>query len=73
MVPVAPLRCTGPSSIGTPDSARSAITDGAAPSGEAGTASHAIALKASLPGTHTGLTEAEQALLVQWLDRIAQV
>ncbi|HEV3356226.1 MAG TPA: TetR/AcrR family transcriptional regulator [Pseudonocardiaceae bacterium] len=38
----------------------------------AGAASHAIALKASLPGTDTGLTEAEQALLTQWLDQIAQ-
>ncbi|HEY2700678.1 MAG TPA: TetR/AcrR family transcriptional regulator [Pseudonocardiaceae bacterium] len=47
-------------------------TGGAVPAGEAGTASHAIALKASLPGAPTGLTGAEQALLVQWLDRIAQ-
>lgn len=47
-------------------------TDTAAPSGGAGPATYAIALKASLPGAHTGLTEAEQALLAQWLDRIAQ-
>lgn len=47
-------------------------TDGAAPASQAGPASHAIALKASLPDAHAGLTEAEAALLVQWLDRIAQ-
>ena len=47
-------------------------TDTATPPAEAGTASHAIALKASLPGAPSGLTGAEQALLVQWLDRIAQ-
>ena len=47
-------------------------TDAPAPVAQAGTASHAIALKASLPGADTGLTEPEQALLVQWLDRIAQ-
>ncbi|HJP75946.1 MAG TPA: TetR/AcrR family transcriptional regulator [Pseudonocardiaceae bacterium] len=47
-------------------------TDTAQPVAEAGTASHAIALKASLPGASTGLTAAEQALLVQWLDLIAQ-
>ena len=50
-----------------------AITTGTAPQpGAAGPASHAIALKASLPGAGTGLTEAEQALLAQWLDRIAR-
>jgi AcrR family transcriptional regulator len=47
------------------------IIDTARPAA-AGTASHAIALKASLPGATTGLTEAEQALLAQWLDRIAK-
>jgi AcrR family transcriptional regulator len=47
-------------------------TDGTASSGEPGAATHAIALKASLPGADTGLTAAEQALLVQWLDRLAQ-
>ncbi len=50
----------------------SITTDGPSAISEAGAASHAIALKASLPGTETGLTEAEQALLTQWLDQIAQ-
>jgi AcrR family transcriptional regulator len=51
----------------------SAITTGAPEAaGAAGPASQAIALKASLPGADTGLTEAERALLVQWLDQIAQ-
>lgn len=49
-----------------------AITTDAAQPAETSTATHAIALKASLPGATTGLTEAEQALLTQWLDRIAQ-
>jgi AcrR family transcriptional regulator len=50
----------------------SITTDAPTAAGGAGAASHAIALKASLPGAYTGLTEAEQALLIQWLDRIAQ-
>jgi AcrR family transcriptional regulator len=47
-------------------------TNTAAPATGANAASHAIALKASLPDARTGLTDAEQALLAQWLDRIAQ-
>ena len=50
----------------------SITTDAPSAIGGAGAASHAIALKASLPGTDTGLTEAEQGLLTQWLDQIAQ-
>ncbi len=47
-------------------------TDAPKAEGSTNAASHAIALKASLPGADIGLSSAEQALLVQWLDQIAQ-
>ncbi|HEX3781663.1 MAG TPA: TetR/AcrR family transcriptional regulator [Pseudonocardiaceae bacterium] len=48
-----------------------AITTDTPNPAETSPASHAITLKAMLPTADSGLTDAEAALLVQWLDQIA--
>jgi AcrR family transcriptional regulator len=59
-------------SVRVRDAILAAITTDTPDAASATPASHAITLKAMLPTTATGLTTAEQTLLIQWLDRIAQ-